>query len=112
MAVILTDMQMPIQCCQCEFSYRLNNASTACLRNPAEKPVEDGDERPKYCPLKEVKEDENFEKVIHGLECCSFDPDVFPSCDRCPYSFCGEKCEDNQTGIRCCDELKADISKL
>lgn len=51
-------------------------------------------------------------KVIHGLECCSFDPDAFPSCNLCPYSFCGEKCENNQTGVRCCDELKADILKL
>ena len=57
-------------------------------------------------------DNENAKKVIHGLECCSFDPDVFPLCNRCPYSFCGEKCENNQTGIRCCDELKADILKL
>ncbi len=54
MAVIITDMQMPAQCWQCEFHFRINNASTGCSRKPTEEPVKDGDERPKYCPLKEV----------------------------------------------------------
>jgi len=54
MAVIITDMQMPVQCCQCVFHFRIDNQSTGCLRKPTEEPVEDGDERPKYCPLKEV----------------------------------------------------------
>lgn len=55
MAVIITDMQMPIQCWQCEFHFRTDNAHIACARHPMETPVEDGDERPKHCPLKEVK---------------------------------------------------------
>ena len=54
MAVIVTDMQMPTQCWQCVFHFRIDNASTGCSRKPAEEPVQDGDERPKYCPLKEV----------------------------------------------------------
>lgn len=54
MAVIITDMQMPTQCCQCEFHFQINNVSIGCSRKPAEKPVEYGDERPKYCPLKDV----------------------------------------------------------
>lgn len=62
--------------------------------------------------MKLFEHDETAEKAIHGVECCSFDPDVIPSCNRCPYSFRGEKCENNQTGVRCCDELKADILKL
>lgn len=55
MAVIIADMHMPTQCSQCPFGFRIDNEHTACSRKPAEEPVEDGDERPKYCPLKEVK---------------------------------------------------------
>lgn len=54
MAVIITDMQMPIQCWQCDFHFPIDNASTGCSRKPTEEPVKYGDERPKYCPLKEV----------------------------------------------------------
>lgn len=55
MAVIITDMDMPMQCLQCPFSFRIDNAHTACSRNPMERPIEDGDERPKHCPIKEIK---------------------------------------------------------
>ena len=55
MAIIITDMYMPAQCSQCPFSFRVDNMHTACSRNPLENPVEDGDEKPKHCPLKEVK---------------------------------------------------------
>lgn len=56
MSVIVTDMVMPSGCWCCEFGRRWNNASTICDRKPCEPPVEDGDERPSYCPLKETKE--------------------------------------------------------
>lgn len=55
MAIIIQDMNMPAQCAQCPFHFRTDNAHTACSRKPMEKPVEDGDKRPKYCPLKELK---------------------------------------------------------
>lgn len=55
MAVIVMDMNMPTNCSWCEFSNRLDNARTYCTRNPFEKPVNDGEDRPEYCPLKEVK---------------------------------------------------------
>jgi hypothetical protein len=55
MAIIIRDMDMPTQCSQCLFGFRIDNAHTACSRNPMEIPVEDGDERPTHCPLKEVK---------------------------------------------------------
>lgn len=51
-------------------------------------------------------------KVIKGLECCSFDADVLPVCNMCPYGFRGKKCEDDRTGVRCCNELKADALAL
>lgn len=57
MAVIIQDMDMPVQCWQCPFSFRTDNAHTACSRNPMENPIEDGDGRPKHCPLIEVKSD-------------------------------------------------------
>ena len=56
MSVIVTDMVMPSGCWCCEFGRRWNNASTMCDRKPYEPPVEDRDERPSYCPLKETKE--------------------------------------------------------
>lgn len=55
MAIIIQDMDMPSQCWQCPFHFRTDNGHTACSRNPMKNPVEDGDERPKHCPLKEVK---------------------------------------------------------
>ena len=55
MAIILQDMNMPTCCVACPFHFRIDNGHTACSRKPMEDPVEDGDERPKYCPLKEVK---------------------------------------------------------
>lgn len=60
MAIIIQDMNMPAQCSQCPFHFRIDNAHTACSRNPLENPVEDGDERPKYCPLKEVEPKNNL----------------------------------------------------
>lgn len=57
MAVIIQDMHMPEQCSQCPFGFRTDNAHTACSRNPMESPVEDGDEKPKHCPLKAVKKE-------------------------------------------------------
>lgn len=75
MAIIIQDIDMPAQCWQCPFSFRIDNAHTVCLRNPMEKPVEDGNERPKHCPLKEVKQHfkrgekmPDREKTIRGLE--------------------------------------------
>ena len=53
----------------------------------------------------------NTKDILKGLQCCSFDKDVIPLCEHCPYSFNGEKCEDNETSIRCCDELKNDLLK-
>jgi len=47
-----------------------------------------------------------------GLECCSFDKDVFSLCKDCPYSLNGEKYEYNQPNIRCCDVLKDDLLLL
>ena len=55
MAIIIQNMYMPEQCSQCQFGFRIDNSHTACSRNPMENPVEDGDERPKHCPLKEIK---------------------------------------------------------
>lgn len=56
MAVIVMDMNMPINCSCCEFSKRLDNSRTYCQRKPFEKPVNNGEDRPEYCPIKEVNE--------------------------------------------------------
>ena len=53
MAVVLTDMNMPGSCNCCEFGIRIDNASCMCNRKPMEAPIEDGDPRPDWCPLKE-----------------------------------------------------------
>ena len=56
MSVIITDMTMPKVCCLCEFSQRWDNGHTICKRKPDKQPIEDGENIPEYCPLKEVKE--------------------------------------------------------
>lgn len=56
MAVIVMDMNMPTNCSCCEFSIWLDNSRTYCIRKPFEKPVNDGKDRPEYCPLKEVND--------------------------------------------------------
>lgn len=63
MAIIIQDMYMPEQCSQCPFGFRIDNAHTACSINPMENPVEDGDERPKHCPLKEIKQENNMQTL-------------------------------------------------
>lgn len=75
MAIRIQDMDMPTQCSQCPFGFRTDNAHTACSRKPMENPVEDGDERPRHCPLKEVKEGiKPICKIIFNV----------------PYYFCGD----------------------
>lgn len=69
MAIIIRDMDMPTQCSQCLFGFRIDNARTACSRNPMESPVEDGDERPKHCPLKEVNNEINMKNNVEYCEC-------------------------------------------
>ena len=64
MAVIIQDMDMPAQCWQCPFHFRTDNAHIACSRNPMKDPVEDGDERPKHCPLKEIKYNFKAEREV------------------------------------------------
>ena len=56
MAVIVTDMTIPVSCAWCVFGQRIDNCNTICLRHPMEIPQSDTDERPNHCPLKEVKE--------------------------------------------------------
>ena len=69
-AIIIQDMNMPAQCWQCPFHFRLDTAHTACSRKPMEDPVEDGDERPKYCPLEELdcRDCEQWETCPCGKE--------------------------------------------
>lgn len=54
MAVILTDMDMPINCFACEFGKRLDNERCFCERKPMEPPVADFEEKPEWCPLEQV----------------------------------------------------------
>lgn len=54
MAVIITDMIMPVSCALCVFGQRIDNDHTMCLRHPMEIPSQDTDGRPSHCPLKEV----------------------------------------------------------
>lgn len=55
MSIIITDMEMPVGCWCCEFGRRWDNSSSLCDRKPSEPPIEDTNERPYYCPLKEVE---------------------------------------------------------
>ena len=56
MAVIVTDMEMPVSCNCCDFAQRLDNMRTFCVRKPFEVPTDDTHgKRPDYCPLKERK---------------------------------------------------------
>jgi len=54
MAVIITDMIIPVSCAWCVFGQRIDNENTMCLRHPMEIPSQDMDSRPSHCPLKEV----------------------------------------------------------
>jgi hypothetical protein len=55
MAVILTDMNMPGCCVDCEFGRRFDNSSCLCERLPTRSPVPDFTKRPDWCPLVEVE---------------------------------------------------------
>ena len=57
MAVIVTDMEMPVSCNCCDFGQRLDNMRTFCVRKPFEVPTDDTyGKRPDWCPLKEQEE--------------------------------------------------------
>ena len=57
MIALLIDKDMPLCCSGCDFGKRLTNFHTMCEIKPLEKASEDGEKRPKFCPLKEVDND-------------------------------------------------------
>ena len=61
MAVIISDMQMPVSCEACEFRLIVNNAEVGCMRLPMERPIAFGSGRSKHCPLRSV--DENIRNI-------------------------------------------------
>lgn len=54
MGIYIKNMKMPSACAFCDFGKRLDNFWTFCTRKPMEKPVEDGNGRPDYCPFNEM----------------------------------------------------------
>ena len=84
MAVIITDMIMPVSCAWCVFGQRIDNNHTMCLRNPFQIPIPDTDGRPEYCPLKYVDNETlpDCEKLIKGIEECDLNGGMI---GNCPY---------------------------
>ena len=52
--VIITSMNMPIDCAVCDYGLRWDNGSTTCRYNPFSLPRKDGEARPEWCPVKEL----------------------------------------------------------
>lgn len=54
MAVLIENIDKPPACIFCIFVMRIDNAKTACQLFPSMEPVDDGNQPPPYCPIKEA----------------------------------------------------------